>query len=99
MQLPFQKGFCIEMCPYYCVRLNVKDFETISSLYFRLCSLTLTRLVILKPLENDLNSVILAVKMQVCISFIRPINKRFKAKKTAEIDKSTIDLSLLPENA
>lgn len=32
---------------------------------FRLCSLTLTRLVVLKPLENDLQSVIMAIKMQV----------------------------------
>ncbi|KAL5007923.1 hypothetical protein ScPMuIL_013504 [Solemya velum] len=30
----------------------------------RLCILTLNRLVVLKPLENDLNSVIVAVKMQ-----------------------------------
>ena len=33
--------------------------------HYRLCNLTLTRLVILRPLENDLTSVILAVKMQV----------------------------------
>ena len=31
----------------------------------RLCSLTLTRLVLHKPLGADLNSVIIAVKMQV----------------------------------
>ncbi|CAI9730390.1 Hypothetical predicted protein [Octopus vulgaris] len=30
----------------------------------RLCSLTLTRLVVQKPLENDLTSIIIAVKMQ-----------------------------------
>lgn len=32
---------------------------------FRLCSLTLDRLQVLKPLENDLSTVIIAVKMQV----------------------------------
>ncbi|XP_014784448.1 phosphofurin acidic cluster sorting protein 2 isoform X16 [Octopus bimaculoides] len=31
---------------------------------YRLCSLTLTRLVVQKPLENDLTSIIIAVKMQ-----------------------------------
>lgn len=33
--------------------------------FYRLCSLTLTRLVVQKPLENDLTSIIIAVKMQV----------------------------------
>ena len=36
---------------------------------FRLCSLTLTRLALHKPLGADLNSVIIAVKMQVRISY------------------------------
>jgi hypothetical protein len=31
----------------------------------RLCSLTLSRLVVLKPLGSDLSSIIIAVKMQV----------------------------------
>ena len=35
--------------------------------HFRLCSLTLTRLVIAKALENELTSVILAIKMQVSL--------------------------------
>ncbi len=39
----------------------------------RLCNLTLTRLVILRPLENDLTSVILAVKMQVGFSLVSRI--------------------------
>ena len=34
---------------------------------FRLCTLTLTRLVLHKPLGSDLTSVIVAVKMQVRI--------------------------------
>lgn len=31
---------------------------------FRLCSLTLTRLIVLRPLGNDLTSISIAVKMQ-----------------------------------
>lgn len=38
--------------------------KTAPSCIPRLCTLTLSRLVIHKPLENDLNSVIIAVKMQ-----------------------------------
>lgn len=45
-------------------------------LHFRLCTLTLSRLVIHKSLENDLNSVIIAVKMQVRISL--RMNKELK---------------------
>lgn len=36
----------------------------ISLFHFRLCSLTLTRLVLLKPLGSDLSSISIAVKMQ-----------------------------------
>jgi len=40
-------------------------------LYFdRLCSLTLTHLILLKPLETELQSVIVAVKMQVCVKHV-----------------------------
>ncbi|XP_048731809.1 phosphofurin acidic cluster sorting protein 2-like isoform X4 [Ostrea edulis] len=38
--------------------------KTAPSCIPRLCTLTLSRLIIHKPLENDLNSVIIAVKMQ-----------------------------------
>jgi len=41
---------------------------TVFVLYFnRLCSLTLTHLMLVKPLEAELQSVIIAVKMQVCL--------------------------------
>lgn len=41
------------------------------ALFCRLCSLTLTRLVVLKPLESDLQSLIIAIKMQVIITNLR----------------------------
>ena len=42
---------------------------------FRLCSLTLTRLALHKPLGADLNSVIIAVKMQVSYKLTRKPEK------------------------
>jgi len=41
----------------------------------RLCSLTLTRLILLKPLEAELQSIIIAVKMQVCVMACLPSTK------------------------
>lgn len=38
--------------------------RTYMYMHYRLCSLTLTRLVILRPLGSDLTSIIIAVKMQ-----------------------------------
>ena len=51
--------------PAYCVKKQNKCTYIIYLHFFRLCSLTLTRLVLHKALGADLNSVIIAVKMQV----------------------------------
>lgn len=39
-------------------------YRNLKLIFFRLCSLTLTRLVILRPLGSDLASISIAVKMQ-----------------------------------
>ena len=44
-------------------------------LFFRICSLTLTNLAILKTLESDLSSVIISVRMQVCSLFTHGPNQ------------------------
>ena len=46
--------------------LSLPPLSPSPSLVTRLCSLTLKRLIILRELDKDLNSVVIAVKIQVC---------------------------------
>lgn len=50
-----------------CVHVHAHSFIVVVSLFlYRLCTMTMTRLHVLKPLENELTSIVVAVKMQVC---------------------------------